>query len=86
VLYTGTDTKLILNLGNYVTKTSTIEKKINMVLTFNIIFMLLLSGASCIVAFLFSRKNFGPMPYLGFTEDEVALQTFASFWRIYLLI
>jgi hypothetical protein len=47
VIHTGTDSKLIMNLGQYNYKISSAEMNINKVLTFNIIVLLIGASVSC---------------------------------------
>jgi len=59
VVHTGVQSKLIMNLGQYNMKVSTIEKRVNYVLALNVIILLLGCVISTFLHVSFDRKAFG---------------------------
>lgn len=57
VLYTGNDTKLILNQGSYRFKQSHVDQMINKVLATNILFILFFCGLLAYFNYWFTNKN-----------------------------
>ena len=58
VLYTGNDTKLILNQGNYRFKQSSVDKMINMILFINIVLILSFGVILAYSSFLFADEHY----------------------------
>ena len=50
VIYTGIDTKLILNLGKYSMKISTLEVNLNKIMLVNLVIVIVGSAISCAIA------------------------------------
>ena len=56
VIYTGINTKLVLNQGKYKFKISQLDKAINVATLFNLVVMLLMAGFVTIMAYDFVNK------------------------------
>lgn len=56
-MYTGVDTKLMLNMGSYVFKQSSYEKILNRVMICNLILCLLISFISAIFGTVWHNDN-----------------------------
>ena len=56
VIYTGVQTKLVLNQGKYKFKISQLDRAINMTTLFNLVLMLLMAGFVTLMAYSFESK------------------------------
>ena len=85
VIFTGKETKQVLNSGEYINKMSTIDKTINWILFINIMLMIILLGIPLAVScgkFIDSHENH---TYLGlWTESKTswAMKAFGSFYLL----
>ena len=89
VIHTGTDTKLIMNLGTYKMKRSVLEQNINKVLLVNVIALIILSLISALVNYPFNLAHMEKHQYV--YEDpkgkESAVEySFKAFWSFYLIL
>lgn len=87
VLYCGMETKIILNQGKYAFKQSQIEKKINLVLLFNIVIILTFSGIFAGRLYHFILEHGSKMRYV-YPEPVIdaagyAGNAYASFFIIF---
>lgn len=57
VVYTGTDSKLIMNLGKYVFKMSSFEKILNRIMILNLIAAIVIAIFTAIVAVTFNADK-----------------------------
>jgi phospholipid-translocating ATPase len=64
VIHTGTDSKLIMNLGQYNYKISSAEMNINKVLTFNIVILLIGATISCLLNQKFTGNYYEKYTYI----------------------
>ena len=71
VLYTGNDTKLILNQGSYRFKQSHVDKVVNKILMINIMLMLSMCGILAYCNYLFVTSTIDEHWYV-FEESESA--------------
>lgn len=85
VLYTGNDTKLILNQGNYRFKQSSVDKMINKVLFINIVAMLSFGVILAYCNFLFADANMDAYTYIFADSESAKVQSFKSFGSFFLL-
>lgn len=87
VIYCGMDSKIILNQGKYAFKQSQIEKKINLVLLFNIVIILTFSGIFAGRLYHFIKDHGSKMRYV-YPEPVInaasyAGNAYASFFIIF---
>lgn len=69
VLYTGPETKLILNQGNYRFKQSHVDKMINVLLIYNAAMMLLVVFMLTLLSYQFTENNIDRHPYVFQNSD-----------------
>ena len=85
VLFTGNDTKLILNQGTYRFKQSLVDKMVNKILLLNIVIMLLLCGVCALLNYNFSYNRYDDHKYIYENADSkevLAAKAFGSFFLI----
>ena len=85
VLYTGNDTKLVLNQGSYRFKQSHVDQMINKVLLVNIVLLLLLCVIMAQFNYLFASENYDSHSYIfakGETAEILAAKSLGSFFLI----
>jgi magnesium-transporting ATPase (P-type) len=70
VIYTGTDTKLALNQGKYISKISNISWQLNIYFAINIAVMLVMAAMMAFVGNVTWNKNTGVKHYYVFDEAE----------------
>lgn len=85
VLYTGNDTKLILNQGKYRFKQSHVDQMINKVLLMNIVLMLSFGVVLAYMNYLFAVDNIPNHPYIFQYSETARVQAFKSFGSFFLL-
>lgn len=85
VLYTGNDTKLILNQGKYRFKQSHVDGMVNKILAINIVIMLTLCSVMAYLNYRFSTSHEERYTYI-FEKSEspevLAVKAFGSFFLI----
>jgi magnesium-transporting ATPase (P-type) len=86
VIHTGIDTKLILNLGKYTMKMSTLEVNINKVMLINLAILIVGSTISCIIANRFFASYIDKYLYIFQDSPTVGNLTFKNFWSFYLIL
>ena len=86
VIHTGVDTKLILNLGKYTMKMSTLEVNINKIMLINLIILLIGSALSCAIASGFFYAYIDKYLYIFEESESAGMLTFKSFWSFYLML
>ena len=64
VLYTGKETKIMLNQGQYKLKRSQVEKKLNILVLINILVLMTLDGIMCGLCYRWIVKHIVKLPYL----------------------
>lgn len=85
VLYTGTNTKLVLNQGNYANfKLTRLEQFFNKIVIYQTVSIVVLSVLFTMLNFWFISQN-GSWEYLFFEADRGDL-VFKSFWSFYLVL
>jgi len=85
VLYTGKDTKINLNQGNYKYKSSSTEKNLNLIFTWQIFWIFGISFIMSVISHFFLTLNFDDMPYVfdsGPNKSWVVFYQFFSFWLL----
>lgn len=85
VLYTGNDTKLILNQGKSRFKQSQVDKVVNKVLLFNIILMLSFGVILAYFNYLFSSEHMVDYKYIFEGAESAKIQAMKSFGSFFLL-
>jgi phospholipid-translocating ATPase len=89
VIYTGTDTKLALNQGKYISKISNISWQLNIYFAINIAVMLVMAAMMAFVGNVTWNKNTGVKHYYIFDEAEgpidYAKYSGTAFMSFYLL-
>lgn len=71
VLYTGKETKVMLNQGKYKLKKSKIEKQLNILIMANIVLLIVLDAISCALYYHWTIKHMEKLPYL-WTAKSIA--------------
>lgn len=64
VIYTGKDSKIMLNQGKYKYKKSEVEKRLNLLVLCNIVLLLSLDGLMCGLNYRFIVHHGPQLPYL----------------------
>ena len=85
VLYTGNDTKLILNQGSYRFKQSHVDGMVNKILAINILLMLTLCALASYINYSFTTANEKKFAYIFYESEDpnvVAAKAFGSFFLI----
>lgn len=85
VVYTGTDTKLILNLGQYVFKMSSFEKILNYIYVINLCMALLIGFITAGFAVQFRKDNEDTAQYI-FEDFDTGPEYIVGFFRAYLIV
>ena len=85
VLFTGNDTKLILNQGTYRFKQSSVDQMINKVLLINIALMLSFGVILSYCNYLFSDENSESYSYIFENSETPRVMAFQSFGSFFLL-
>jgi phospholipid-transporting ATPase len=86
VIHTGVDTKLILNLGKYSMKMSTLESNINKIMLINLAILIVGSAFSMAIASSFLSSYIDKYLYIFEDSQSVGMLTFKSFWSFYLIL
>ena len=84
VVYTGTDSKLILNLGRYVFKMSSFEKILNRIMVLNLLLAIVIAIITAGVAVQF-RKDTEDHYYL-WQGHDTGSEYIIGFFRVYLIV
>lgn len=84
VVYTGTESKLIMNLGKYVFKMSSFEKILNRIMVLNLLLAIFIALMTAIVAVVFN-SNHESHEYLFYDYDKSG-EYFIAFFRVYLIV
>jgi phospholipid-transporting ATPase len=81
ILYTGKDTKLSQNLGQYHSKRSSLETRVNRILAFNFFMLLLIAAFMAIGNNIMSQKleSKHHYTYEGTSHTELSVSAFFSF-------
>ena len=85
VLYTGNDTKLILNQGSYRFKQSHVDVMINKILLFNIVLMLSFGVILAYCNYVFTEANIDKHSYIfenSESAEEIATKSYFSFFLL----
>ena len=86
VLFTGNDTKLILNQGHYRFKRSRIENMLNVVLTWNTLVLAGIIVLMTILNYQFTTENYDKMSYIfkkgWYSEERLAIDTAGSMFLL----
>ena len=85
VLYTGNDTKLILNQGNYRFKQSHVDKVINKILLVNFVLMLSYGAILSYCNYLFVSENMDGHAYIFEGAETAKVQSLKSFGSFFLI-
>lgn len=85
VLYTGNDTKLILNQGKYRHKMSAIDKLVNKILMFNILLMLSFCLVCSIINYRFVVENRDKHFYIFENSESANVQAVKAYGSFFLL-
>ena len=85
VLFTGNDTKLILNQGKYRFKQSHVDQVINKVLLVNILLMLSFGVVLSYFSYKFAVENLERAPYIFQGAESPEVQAFKAFGSFFLL-
>ena len=85
VIYTGNDTKLILNQGSYRFKQSHVDKMINKILAFNIALMLSFGAILAYCNYVFTEENIDKYSYIFENSESAAEIAFKSNFSFFLL-
>jgi hypothetical protein len=82
VVFTGTDTKQIMNFGGYKQKLPRFERLLNLIMLVNLIFMLVLSTSLTLANRYWNHKYMSQYLYLegNGSESLRTLLVFFSFW------
>ena len=84
VVYTGTDSKLIKNLGKYVFKMSSYEKILNYIMVMNLCMAIVIALVTGGIAVMF-RKDTEDAQYLWYNYDA-GPEYIIGFFRVYLIV
>lgn len=84
VVYTGTESKLIMNLGKYVFKMSSFEKILNRIMVLNLLLAIFIGLITAIVAVVFNNNN-EDHEYLFYDYDRSG-EYIIAFFRVYLIV
>ena len=85
-MHTGVDTKIVMNLGKYNMKQSTLEKGINKVLIFCICVLLVFAGISCTITDWYNDELYYKHAYIFEDADEKGLYQFRAFWTFHIIL
>ena len=85
VVYTGTDSKLIMNLGKYVFKMSSFEKILNRIMVINLLLAITIALLSAIVTVVWTNNNIDEMTHI-YEDYDKSGHYFIGFFRIYLIV
>ena len=85
VLYTGLETKLILNQGSYRFKQSHVDKMINVVLSWNLIIMLTFTLVLTLLNYRWNSMNMGSHWYIFYDSLDTSVLTAKAFGSFFLL-
>ena len=87
VVYTGTDTKIMQNLGKYSFKRSEMEKRIQLTLMINVFFLFIFVTVCTIWNFIVTKKYFAGHYYItdhiDSTATQVSLQAIVTFFLLF---
>jgi phospholipid-transporting ATPase len=86
VIHTGIDTKLILNLGKYTMKMSTLEANINKIMLVNLAILVIGSLISMAIAGNFYYSFLDEYLYIFQDSQSAGVLTFKAFWSFYLIL
>jgi len=84
VVYTGTDSKLIKNLGKYVFKMSSYENILNYIMVMNLLMAIVIALVTGGIAVVF-RKDTEAAQYLWYDYDA-GPEYLIAFFRVYLIV
>lgn len=85
VLYTGVDTKILLNSGRYVYKKSFTDKVVNQICIIQIVLMLVIAGGMTIGNIVFNTQNRDEIEYAldgAVSNGGLAGLVFFTYWLI----
>lgn len=84
VVYTGTDTKLIKNFGNYKFKRPRFEIKMNLIIFIEAILFFIFTSLCTLGNYLWNRANYNDSKYIfeGVGASEITYKVFFSHWLI----
>lgn len=85
VVYTGTDTKLIQNLGKYVFKMSSFEKILNFIMVMNLCMAIVIALITGGVYVAFRQDTYDKADYLWYNY-ETGPEYLIAFFRVYLIV
>ena len=84
VVYTGTESKLIMNLGKYVYKMSSFEKILNRIMIFNLLLAIFIALITAIFTTIWTG-NHETHEYIYYEYDSGA-EYLIAFFRVYLIV
>jgi len=86
VVHTGVETKIILNLGKYKMKMSTLEVNINKIMLINLAILIIGSAISAGIAAGFLASSMEDYQYIFEDSPTAGNLTFKSFWSFFLIL
>ena len=86
VIYTGANTKIMMNADSSSVKMSQIEVKVNKILGFILLFQLLLCLIIAIIYGIFRNNNESKIPYIVWPDYTVAVNSILIFFTYFVLI
>ena len=85
VVYTGSDSKLIMNLGKYVYKMSSFEKILNRIMVMNLLLAIVIAIITAFFTLSFN-SSFADHDYIFEGYEQGGLAYVIAFFRIYLIV
>ena len=83
VVYTGKDSKLVMNFGNYKFKRPSFERLLNIIIGIQCCLFLIMAGGLTLGNLIWNRNNFDLHDYIfenGPSSKELTTKVFWSFW------
>ena len=85
VVFTGFDTKIMLNSGITPTKRSRIQRELNWNVVYNFVILLIMCIVSGVVQGTAWGKSYASLKYFDFPNDNPSLEGFITFWAAVIL-